>query len=298
MRLEWLEDILAVAETGSFGEAAQRRGLTASAFSRRVQNIEEHVGIELFDRSRKPVELRRATAEHRDAIEGIAERLRQLVLDLRSGERASANRIVIVSQHALTTAIAPGIIDEIQSRNDGIFLRLRSANLDDCFAQLLAREADVAIVYRLPGTEHPVRADFVEVAAISSDTLVPVIGAGHHDRVLDLMRQGRLPYVAYPGDVFMGQVMERQILARLRPTVELMAKVETSLTLAALELAAVGVAVAWVPRSLARDRLDDGRLVDLSRTIPHCELEVTAVRALGAASATEQLLWDQLTRSR
>ncbi|MGB3147248.1 MAG: LysR family transcriptional regulator, partial [Paracoccaceae bacterium] len=35
MRLEWLEDILAIAETGSFAVAAERRHRTQSAFSRR-----------------------------------------------------------------------------------------------------------------------------------------------------------------------------------------------------------------------------------------------------------------------
>lgn len=40
MRLEWPDDILAVAETGSFSEAAERRHLTQSAFSRRIGSIE------------------------------------------------------------------------------------------------------------------------------------------------------------------------------------------------------------------------------------------------------------------
>jgi DNA-binding transcriptional LysR family regulator len=40
MRLEWLDDILAVAQTGSFSEAAQKRHLTQSAFSRRIRTIE------------------------------------------------------------------------------------------------------------------------------------------------------------------------------------------------------------------------------------------------------------------
>ena len=61
MRLEWLKDVLTVAETGSFTEAAQRRHLTQSAFSRRIQMIEDYVGVELFDRSRKPVQLRPTT---------------------------------------------------------------------------------------------------------------------------------------------------------------------------------------------------------------------------------------------
>ena len=110
MRLEWLEDILAVAETGSFSDAAERRLLTQSAFSRRIQSIEDHVGVELFDRTRKPVQLHATTAEQRDRIAQLAGALRQLTLDLRQGAKSVGNRIVIASQHALTTALTPGLI--------------------------------------------------------------------------------------------------------------------------------------------------------------------------------------------
>ena len=72
-------DVLAVAETGSFQEAADRRRLTQSAFSRRIQHIEEQIGVELFDRSRKPVQLLPTTADQRDQIAKLANDLRQLV---------------------------------------------------------------------------------------------------------------------------------------------------------------------------------------------------------------------------
>ena len=58
MRLEWLEDILAVLETGSITAAAEKRHLTQSAFTRRLRSIESSLGSELFDRARKPVKLR------------------------------------------------------------------------------------------------------------------------------------------------------------------------------------------------------------------------------------------------
>ena len=105
MRLEWLEDLLAVAETGSFQEAADRRRLTQSAFSRRIQHIEQQIGVELFDRSRKPVQPLPAMAQQRDQMAQLAAELRQLGNDLRRGTRMATNRIVIASQHALTTAL-------------------------------------------------------------------------------------------------------------------------------------------------------------------------------------------------
>jgi LysR family transcriptional regulator, hypochlorite-specific transcription factor HypT len=125
MRLEWLEDILAIAQTGSFSGAAERRNLTQSAFSRRIQQIEDHIGVQLFDRSRKPVQLRPTTLAQGAQIEHLAAALRQLVVDLRRGDRMASNRIVIASQHALTTSLAPRIIQGIQTASGRACDRLR-----------------------------------------------------------------------------------------------------------------------------------------------------------------------------
>lgn len=298
MRLEWLEDIIAVAETGSFSEAAERRYLTQSAFSRRIRQIEDHVGVELFDRGCKPVRLHPTTENQREQIEYAIGQLRQLVIDLKRGAQSSANRVTIASQHALTATLTPTIIENIQARNPDIFVRIRSANLDECLALLLSRQADIALLYRLPGTNHPVRADFVETGIIDIDHLVPVIAARHGDHLgnqLDLME---LPYIAYPSEVFLGGIMEKVLLPQLPKQLRLLPRAETALTLAALEMAMTGLAVAWIPLSLARKRLDDGTLSDLSGRLPTCELEITALRLAGSSETQEQWAWSQIVSSR
>ncbi len=176
MRLEWLDDILAVAQTGSFHQAAEQRHLTQSAFSRRVQAIEDYIGVPLFDRTRKPVQLRPTTAAQAENIARLAQSLRQLAEDLRLGDRLAENRIVITSQHALTTALTPKLLQRLQATGPEVFLKLRSANLDDCFALLLSGQADIGLVYKLPGQDHPIAADYIETETIGTDRLIPVIG--------------------------------------------------------------------------------------------------------------------------
>lgn len=294
MRLDWLEDILAVAETGSFSEAAEKRHLTQSAFSRRIQNIEDFVGAELFDRSRKPVQLRPTTQDQHSQMNRLASDLRQLVTDLRRGARKTANRIVIASQHALTTTLTPSILDGIQTTQPDIFMKLRSANLDECFALLLSRQADIAIVYRLPDQLHPISADYIETAIVGTDRLIPVYAASKTAQLNERFRKGDLPYIAYPSEVFLGQVMDRLVLPTLRRLSDPVPKAETALTLAAVELAAVGVAVAWVPLSLAATRLNAGTLIDLSATLPNVKLDVTAVRLLSTSGPVALAVWDHL----
>jgi DNA-binding transcriptional LysR family regulator len=297
MRLEWLDDILAVAETGSFSKAAQRRNLTQSAFSRRIGAIEDWVGAELFDRGRKPVQLHAAIAAQQDRVAACAMELRQLVADLRRGARQGGDRVVIASQHALTASLTPAIVARVGRANPDIHVRLRSANLDECFALLLSGQADIALAYRLPDEEHPVATDFIETALIGTDRLVPVVAAARASDVLAGAVAGELAYVAYPDDVFLGQVMARTVLPRIGQIDRVSVRAETALTLAAVEMAAVGVAVAWVPRSLAEARVRRGELTDLSDALPGTDLAITAVRLRQPVGLVRALVWVCLTEA-
>lgn len=292
VRLEWLEDILAIAETGSFSGAADRRLLTQSAFSRRIRQIEDYVGVELFDREHKPIRLKPTTQAQRDQIVMLTSALRQLSVDLRRGERITSNRVVIACQHSLTAKRVPALLQKLPVERDGIYVRLRSANFDECVGLLLSRQADVAIVYRTTDDMNDPAADFIEEVIIGEDRLIPVFNAALPQ--LAKAQYTEIPYISYPPDVFLGQVMERKILPLINPLFHPLPKVDTALTLAAVEMAAIGVGVAWVPESLAQDRLVTGDLLDLSAALPTCALQVVAMRVQGAPNSAENLLWSHL----
>jgi DNA-binding transcriptional LysR family regulator len=62
MNLSQLEILVAVAETGSFTEAADRVGLTRSALSHTLANLETELGVAPLERGRgKRVQLPLAT---------------------------------------------------------------------------------------------------------------------------------------------------------------------------------------------------------------------------------------------
>ncbi len=296
MHLEWLEDILAVAETGSFSDAADRRRLTHSAFSRRIRAIEAYVGVELFDRGRKPVALRPVTAEQRDRMVELAGGLRQLLADLRRGDRLSGERIVISCQHSLTASFTPELAAAVARRLPTAKLRVRSANRGDCLTLLLSREADLAFVYRLASDGPPIRADYVDWIDIGEDRLVPVFRREGAEAVRSALAEGRVTVVAYPQSVFFGEVLAREVLPTLQRRADVLLRIETALTLAGQEMAAGGVGVAWIPLSLARRAVAEGRLADLSDCLPSCDLRVSALRLAGRPSALEAFAWEEAAR--
>jgi LysR family transcriptional regulator, hypochlorite-specific transcription factor HypT len=294
MRLEWLEDILAVASTGSFSGAAEQRHLTQSAFSRRIRQIEQHLGVELFDRSQKPAQLRATTLAQSSQIEQISASIRQLVVDLRSGDRMTSNRIVIASQHSLTTAFLPSVLNRFLQDDAGVYVRLLSANLDECFGLLLSRQADVAVVYHLPEGPDEIVEDFLEILDIGRDRMIPVAARCFKARFAEPVAELEIPFISYPATVFFGGVMAEKIIPAFGSRIAGFSRAETALTFAALEMAACGIAVAWVPAGVAQVHLQAGRLVDLSEHLPSCELTVRAVRLTGKPGTAEATLWAQL----
>lgn len=292
MRLEWLKDIVSIAETGSFSEAARRRNLTQSAFSRRIQQIEAYLGIELFDRTKKPIQLRPATAEHLDRIARMIGGMHQLADDLRRGDRMAGNRMTIASQHALSTSLTPQILRRVQDLGLDVHFRLTSANLDECLALLLSRRVDLAITFQVEHEPGPIREAFIETMVIGADRLVPVVGCANLALVEDSLRAGTLPVITYPGDVFFGQVMNRHLLPAVEESLHLHSRAECALTLAVLELSIAGFGVAWVPLSVAASRIAAGEVTLLDDRLPSVDLLILASRLSGTHSPTEVLVWE------
>ena len=186
----------------------------------------------------------------------------------------------------------PQMLRELPDPANDIHVRLRSANLDECTGLLLSRQADIAIVYRLPNEPGDFNDDFIEVIVIGSDRFLPVFNTPLPSEGDGGMRE--LPVIAYPSEVFFGTVMERRILPNLGAGIVYIPKIETALTLAAVEMAAEGVGVAWVPASIAQAHIASGRLVDLSPILPACDLDISAMRLGGSAAEAANGFWTRL----
>jgi DNA-binding transcriptional LysR family regulator len=64
MEFIWLEDFLALVDSGSFSRTAELRHVTQPAFSRRIRALERWVGVNLFERNRHPVFPRSCSDQH------------------------------------------------------------------------------------------------------------------------------------------------------------------------------------------------------------------------------------------
>ncbi|MCL3883370.1 LysR family transcriptional regulator [Marivita sp. GX14005] len=289
MRLEWIDDILAVLDGGSLVSAAERRFLTQSAFTRRVRMIEDALGTPLFDRRRKPVTLLPGVAALEPELRDLSARLKRLSQDLRLSAKQAERPLVLACQHAITATVSPLIVQKLTAEGE-TSVRVRSGNRDECLTMLVSNDADFAIMYDLPGNraKPPMRA-FDEVQ-LGTDALVPVCTP----RIARQARSGEVPVIGYPPDVFFGQVFNRAIVPRMPDGTTLSIRAETSLTLAILQFVQRDIGIAWLPQSLVEDHLTSRTLLRLSDRLPEQRLEIRLIRLAEDRGAGKAALWDRL----
>lgn len=290
MRLEWIEDILAILTAGSLSKAAKLRFLTQPAFSRRVKQIEEYIGIELLDRTHKPAQLSSAIIQQQGRLEHLASGMRDLLYELRYQDRLMQGRVIIASQHSITASMAPALVKKLTAGSE-TQIRLLSANRGECFSMLLTKQADLTLSYHFDHEEMPVDTEFIEQIDFGEELFVPVYQTANMGELDRQYRDDELPIIAYPPDVFMGKVMLRKILPELRRDLMLRQMAESALTLAVSQLALTGVGVAWIPRTLVSNEIDSGVLTDLSDRFGYETFRVYAVRLSGEKSTIENDAW-------
>ena len=294
MELKWLQDVLALAECESLTAAAERRGVTQPAFSRRLRAFENWLGVELVDRSRKTSRVSPAVADRIESVRALARDFYRLRNDIRAAER-SRSQLVFIAQHTLTMTYLPGLISRLRPAMALTTLRLRAANMDDCYTVLLRHEADILIGYRTRGIDLPFPAAAFDSLRLSGDELVPMVAPGLVERVTrELDARGPLTVIGYPSEVFFGVVFHRSILPALARRQTVHVACETALAPGVLELTLEGLGIGWLPRSLAAPHAAQGRLVALPPELGVVPLDIVAMRRSASRDTRVDAAWRAL----
>lgn len=289
MNLDWIDDILAVIDTGSLAHAAERRFLTQSAFARRIRVIEEKLGTTLFDRSRKPVTVLPGVMALEFDLRELSARLRRLRLDLASSAQTSGGALTLACQHALTMSVSPWIVKKLTMHGE-TSVRVRSGNRDECLMLLLSGEVDLLVTYENLDGLTPVLPKAFDSAPLGVDLLVPVCTP----QIRDQLDGTTIPIVGYPPNVFLGRVFNHHIAPRISDDVSTILKAETALTLAVCNYALNGIGVAWLPLTMVADHISAGELCKIDDRLPTQELSITMNRLSGNSDAEKDTIWQYL----
>lgn len=293
MRLQWIEDILAVIDQGSFVGASKVRFLTPSAFTRRIRTIEEALGAPLFDRDRKPVVLLPHAAKLEAELREAALRLRGLKSALSDPRAQQIDRVTLMCQHALAAAVAPSLVHFLSNRSD-LQISVESGARSECKFSLLQREVDFALVYQNPEEDLATEIGYLSTLTLGFEVLAPVANFDRNPALRTKISQNKIPTIVYPNSVFLGGILRRKIFPRLAAGVEIHPIAESSLTLAIVEFVRRGIGVAWLPLSVVSRELATGEM-QLVESLPTCNLKVDLLKLAGEEPAHGADYWEAIS---
>jgi DNA-binding transcriptional LysR family regulator len=138
---------LATAEEGSLSAAARALGQTQPTLSRQVAALEEELGVTLFERAGRAMELTDAGRDLLEHVRVMADAATQVSLAASGQSQTVEGKVVITATGAMATYYLPPIIRKIRDQAPGISLDIVTSNE---VQDLTRREADISIRHARP----------------------------------------------------------------------------------------------------------------------------------------------------
>ncbi len=255
LRAFWL-----VAQEGSMTRAAKQMHLTISALSMLVRTLEEELGVRLFERTTRRVELTEAGRQFLPSVREVFLTLDAGIDTLQEGKRRKSERLVLVTSPLLAASVAPRVIAKFREQFPHVSVSLIDAPVDQVVSHVRDAKADFGIC-----TGDAVFTDLV-TQVLYKDTLVLACSVDHplarqrEARWSDLMDQNLVLLTPGTGLRRLTDQSLGQLTLRLKPAFEV-ANVQTALGLVAEGLGVAVLPAYSVERSSAR-RVASVPLVD------------------------------------
>ncbi|OFT58695.1 LysR family transcriptional regulator [Corynebacterium sp. HMSC05E07] len=156
MNLEDVRGVVAVADHGLVGAAADALGLSQPALTRRVQRVEADLGASLFQRSGRRLRLNsrgRAFVAQARRMLTAENAARDAVARLMDPERGTVR---LDFMHSLGTWMVPELLKAYRTEHPHVDIRLHQGAARVLVERVLAGESDLALVGPRPDTDSAV----------------------------------------------------------------------------------------------------------------------------------------------
>ncbi len=174
--LRQLRYFVAVAEVEHVGRAAEQLHISQSPLSRQIAQLEERLGLQLFERSQQRLRLTsdgRTFLHEAKALLKHAERLESLGRRLGRGE--SGGLCIGYVSHAVHAGVLPDALRHVREQRPGIHIALYNLPPQEQFEGLRQRSLDIALVCEAPAADDQ---DLL-ASPVFSDPLYLALPASH-----------------------------------------------------------------------------------------------------------------------
>ena len=147
MELRQLRYFVAIADSGSFSKAAERVFVAQSALSHQVAQLEDELGVSLFHRSRRGVELTDAGQRFFPHAVSILRQAEEALHSARHTGDEPRGKVVFGIPHSASNALALPLLREVHQRFPRIELELTEELTGNLTRQLRTGQINLAVLF-------------------------------------------------------------------------------------------------------------------------------------------------------
>lgn len=146
MEVKYLNTIKKIIDTGSYQNAAKALNYAQSTITFQVRQIEQELGLSLFEKKGKRMVLTQEGKEILPLIDNVLETLDELVYSSKNKQQASGSLKVALPETLLTYQMQP-LLSEFKKQAPNVKLSLKVMNCFEIYEQLRMGTIDIAIHY-------------------------------------------------------------------------------------------------------------------------------------------------------
>lgn len=148
-----LQAFRAVAELGSFRKAAEAVSISQPALSRRIDKLEEALGVRLFERTTRSVALTTVGRVFAQSAEQLLDDLDVALLGIRDVSSSRLGHVTIACVPSVAYYFLPNVIASYRRRFPRIRVRLLDASANEVLGAVISGEADFGVSFM--GSQEP-----------------------------------------------------------------------------------------------------------------------------------------------
>jgi DNA-binding transcriptional LysR family regulator len=150
--LRHLRAFVEVAAAGSFTKAAQTLYVTQSALTLTIRQLEDDLGLQLFDRTTRSTRPTAAGEEFLPSARRVLSEFQRAVRDMRALARRERGRVGLAAVPSIMALVVPQVMAQYVGKHPGVDLYMREDNSGGVESRVISGDVDFGI--SSPLTEH------------------------------------------------------------------------------------------------------------------------------------------------
>ena len=253
---------LICAEEKSFTKASGRIGISQSALSQQISRLEKFLGIELFDRLGRGIQLTNSGSKVFSNLQPLYNTIDTSVKEIQLQEGIHQGTIAVAGVHSILPYLLPRLISDYSNSFKNIGFKLYTRNSQQVIQLAFNRTVDFGLVYQNQGIPPELDVDPLyneELSIIFSENSI------YANEILENKRlPEKAPLVLFPPGFTLRNVVDT---AFIREKLNIVIEVETTDML--LNLVANNAGISFLPRHVVANspRIKHARLKDINLNV-------------------------------